>query len=119
MSVAGYEGVKSIQTIRRFALQQPLALTDMSVALCQPVLFDFKPPGIIQQFTDVMSYFQKAVNSFDFIRGQRRKIIPSQLRFTCKQDTHYDPSEDGLDNRSKRHNLTLVGIKLYTVVFSK
>lgn len=34
---------------------------------------------------DMMSLFQKAVNSFDFIRGERRKIVASQLRFSCEQ----------------------------------
>lgn len=117
--MAGYEGVEFIQTIQRFTLQRPLARTDLSVALCQHALFDFKPSGIIQRFTDVMSSFQKAVNSFDFIRGQRSKIVPSQLRFTCKQDTHDNLSEDSMDNRSNGPNLVLVVIKLYKEVFSK
>lgn len=53
-----------------------------SLPSCQQVFFVVRN---IPQSTDLMSSLNEAVNSFDLIRGQRRKIVASQLRFPCKQ----------------------------------
>lgn len=70
--------------LHQFVHHSSICLTEScrSLPSCQQVFFVVRN---IPQSTDLMSSLNEAVNSFDLIRGQRRKIVASQLRFPCKQ----------------------------------